>query len=304
MKYRKLGQTEIVISVVGIGAWQLGGEWGKSFEPKEVKAIFEAARRVGINLVDTAECYGDHTSEALIGQAIAQDRNSWIVATKFGHKFHGIKDRSTDFSVQGMLSQLEDSLRALRTDWIDIYQFHGVSEETFRNDELWSELDRQKRLGKIRAIGVSIGGDAMPLGRDTVQTVQVLYNRLNRVAEEELLPLCQERQFGVLARGPLASGCLSGKYKPGQKWPEGDVRHGRDYDTPLRQAQHIREQEVPEAVPMAAWVLSWCLRNPAVTAVIPGCKSVQQLRSNAAAAELDISQEDHPQAVGVPEKYT
>lgn len=242
MKYRELGSTGMITSVVGIGTWQFGGEWGKTFEPTEVRAMFDACRRLGINLIDTAECYGDHSSESLIGQAIKQDRDHWIVATKFGHKFHGFLDRSTDYSAAGMVEQLEASLNALHTDRIDVYQVHSVSQETFDDDELWAELLRQKQRGKIRAIGVSIGHEPMPLGRELVETVQVIHNRLNRGAEDE----------------------------------------------------------VPPGVNMSTWALAWCLRHAAVTTVIPGCKSVQQVELNAAAADLDINQVNHPQATAAP----
>src|SRR5271170_909035 len=94
MKYRRLGKSNLRVSVIGMGTWQLGGEWGKNFTQPEVDAMFDKAREVGINLIDTAECYGDHTSEAFIGAATQRDRSQWIIATKFGHKFHGHLNRT------------------------------------------------------------------------------------------------------------------------------------------------------------------------------------------------------------------
>lgn len=300
MKYRTLGGTGFTVSVVGVGTWQFGGEWGKKFEQDEVNRMFDEARRQGINLIDTAECYGDHRSEELIGEAIREDRDDWIVATKFGHYFHDFMDRTTDFRAEGMVKQLDNSLQALQTDYIDVFQFHKVSREIYRNDDLWAAVEKQKEKGKIRAIGVSIGHEAFPLRRREVETVQVIHNRLNRGAEEEVLPLAREKGFGVLSRVPLASGLLSGKYREGQRWPEDDVRSLRDddeQDRRLREVQRIRQEEVPDGVDMAPWALSWSLKHPAVTAVIPGCKSVEQVRSNASAADLDIGQDEHPQAV-------
>ena len=130
MKYRRLGRTGLKVSVVGVGTWQFGGEWGKDFDQGEVDAMFDAARRLGINLIDTAECYGDHTSEAFIGDAIQKDRDRWIVCTKFGHGFVGKYDRTTDFTASGMVRQLEDSLKALRTDHVDVLQAHGVTDQS------------------------------------------------------------------------------------------------------------------------------------------------------------------------------
>src|SRR4051812_23699498 len=126
MKYRTLGSTGLKVSVIGLGTWQFGGEWGRAFSQSEADAILDQAATSGINLLDTAECYGDHLSESLIGDYLKRhDRSRWIVATKFGHHFHGFMDRAEDFSPSGMLKQLEASLRALRLDTIDLYQFHS-----------------------------------------------------------------------------------------------------------------------------------------------------------------------------------
>ncbi len=150
MKYRILGKTGLNVSVVGIGTWQYGGEWGKDFEQKEVDAILYKAKELGINFIDTAECYGDHLSESLIGQAIQKEREEWIVATKFGHQFHGNFERSSHWSAEAVVKQLDASLKALQTDYIDLYQFHSGSDEAFDNDDLWTELDKQVKAGKVR----------------------------------------------------------------------------------------------------------------------------------------------------------
>src|SRR3954447_20833025 len=136
MKYRRLGRTGIKVSVVGVGTWQFGGEWGKDFTQDEVDRMLRRARDLGINLMDTAECYGDHLSESLIGNAIRGDRESWVIATKFGHKFHGYMNRTEPRSAADVRVQLEDSLRALRTDYIDIYQYHSVRNGEFDDPEL------------------------------------------------------------------------------------------------------------------------------------------------------------------------
>src|SRR5258705_12196769 len=159
MCYRILGSTGLRVSVIGLGTWQFGGEWGRTFSQGEVDAILDAAALAGINLIDTAECYGDHLSERLIGDYLSRrDRSQWIVATKFGHYFHRFMHRTDDYTVDGARLQLESSLRSLRVETIDLYQFHSGSDDSFRNDELWTMLDEQKRTGKIRHLGVSILG--------------------------------------------------------------------------------------------------------------------------------------------------
>ena len=304
MQYRKFGKTGLIASVVGVGTWQLGGEWGKNFTPADADAIFNAARDCGINFIDTAECYGDHLSEQLIGPAIARDRDRWIVATKFGHKFRGGFERDNDYSAATMLRQLDDSLRALRTDRIDVYQVHGLTPESARDEELWEALVRQKEAGKIRHLGASVKWDASVLSRPELEGAQVIYNRLEHTAVPEVLPACERRGLGVIARIPLASGLLAGHYQPGHRWKGDDFRSTYDtemMDGKMREVERIAREEIPEGVPMATWAISWTLRHTAVSTSIPGAKSADQVRQNAAAADLDIAQATHPQAADAPE---
>jgi myo-inositol catabolism protein IolS len=306
MKYRKLGKTDLKVSVVGLGTWQFGGEWGKNFTQQEVDQILGRAKELGINLIDTAECYGDHLSESFIGKSTEYHRQDWIVATKFGHKFHGHQNRTNRWSPDDVIQQLESSLKALRTDYIDIYQFHSGSDEVFEQDDLWTALDKQVQAGKIRHLGISIGSNDNLHQTDTATKVnagviQVVYNRLDRKPEERVFPSCQNQQLGVLARVPLASGYLSGKYKPGSVFEANDVRYKHDKESTLeklRLVEEIRNTEVPEGVNMASWALAWCLQHPAMTCVIPGCKNVEQVELNAEAADLSLVREDHPQAWG------
>ncbi len=304
MKYRRLGRTDLKVSVIGVGTWQFGGEWGIQFTQKEADAVLEEARLNGINLIDTAECYGDHLSESLIGNYLSRGRREeWIVATKFGHRFHGHLNRDQEWTPAQVLEQLERSLRALRTDYIDLYQFHSGSDEMFDNDELWTMLDKQLQAGKLRHLGISIGSNdnlhqTAAASRVGASAIQVVYNRLDRKPEERVFPSCLEQDLGVLARVPLASGYLSGRYKPGAAvFGDNDVRQRHDADEvrrKLEEVERIREMEVPAAMDMAQWSLVWCLKHPAVTAVIPGCKSPEQTAANAAAAAF--APDSHPQA--------
>ena len=307
MKYRRLGKTELVVSVVGFGAWQFGGEWGKQFTQAEVDRLLGRAKELGINLIDTAECYGDHLSESLIGQSIHNDRDSWLIATKFGHKFHGNFERTDHWTPEEVRQQLEASLKALRTDYVDLYQFHSGKDDVFDNDELWAMLQKQVEAGKIKHLGISVSSNidnrhqterASQVGAGTIQ---VVYNRLDRGPEEDVLPSCQAQDLGVLARVPLASGFLSGKYRPGTQFTQpDDVRSQHDQaevQRRLKLVEEIRQNELPAGVAMAPWALAWCLQHPAVTCVIPGCKTIAQVEQNAGAAELELVRDDHPQAV-------
>ncbi len=306
MKYRILGSTGLKVSVVGVGTWQFGGEWGRTYTQDEADELFVAARDCGINLIDTAECYGDHESERLVGKAIERDRDQWIVATKFGHKFNKPFDRSEPRRPQDCVQQLEDSLRALRTDHVDLLQYHSWTDETFFNDDVNAVMLKLRDQGKFLHLGNSVGqGDnvkQIAASKDMgIAAIQIIYNRLDRRPEDTTFPVCIEQNLGVLSRVPLASGYLSGKYKVGHVFDKNEVRghlHGQHRsDTALKEVEKIQREEVPAGVPMAQWALAWCLQHPAVTCVIPGCKSGQQVRDNAAAADLDLVKADHPQAV-------
>jgi len=305
MKYRRLGRTELEVSVVGVGTWQFGGEWGMVFDQGSVNRILGRAQELGINLIDTAECYGDHLSEALIGEAIKGQREQWIIATKFGHRFNGHLDRDEAWTPDAVREQLEASLRALQTDYVDLYQFHSGPNEAFDQPELWEMLNDQVRAGKIRHLGLSISPNTntyqtLRAGEVGAEAIQVVYNRRDRAAEAEVLPACQEQDLGVLARVPLASGFLSGKYRLGDRFAPNDVR-ARFKEERVRQnleeVERIRAMELPPGVDMASWALAWCLMHPAVTCVIPGMKSVEQVEANARAAMLDLVRVDHPHAV-------
>lgn len=297
MRYRILGSTGLRVSVIGLGTWQFGGEWGRDFSQADADAILDQAGALGINLLDTAECYGDHLSESLVGDYLSRhDRSRWIVATKFGHRFQRFMTRAEDFSPAGVRQQLEASLRALRLEAIDLYQFHSGSDSQLLNDDLWAMLAEQKQAGKIRHLGISIlGKGSEPQAREArrlgAETLQVIYNRLDRRPEQLYFPHAQRDHLGILARVPLASGLLSGKYRADAAFPAQDWRSTLDADKlrrDLAEVERIRQSELPAGMAMAQWALAWCLQHPAVSTVIPGCMSPAQVAANAAAAELEL----------------
>ena len=277
MLKRTLGSTGLQVSVVGIGTWQFGGEWGMTFAPADVAPMFKRGKELGINLIDTAECYGDHLSEQLIGEAIDGDRDSWILATKFGHKFHGNFDRTEPRSPADILEQLEESLTALRTDRVELYQYHSFGDDKFFDQDVLAVLHKAKQQGKILHLGNSVGwnGNVEQVRASKqmgIEFIQIIYNRLDQTPENTCFPVCHEQHLGVLVRVPLASGFLSGKYKPGATFIESDVRSrakAEDRDAKLKEVQKIAAEELPAGVPMAQWALAWCLKNSAVTSVIP-----------------------------------
>jgi len=295
MKYRILGRTGLKVSVVGLGTWQLGGEWGRAFTQSEVDAILDQAAECGVNLIDTAECYGDHLAERLIGDYLSRhDRDRWIIATKFGHAFNGFMDRADLFGPEAVRAQLVASLRALRTDRIDIYQFHSGSDEAFLDDGLRAMLEDARRAGMVRNLGVSIRGAGSEVqareafGRG-FGVLQVVYNRLDLRAESAVFPTARRYGLGVIGRVPLASGLISGKHEALDTFGPDDFRStlGRDeIARRVREAERIADAELPLGVSRVRWALAWCLRDPVVAAVIPGAKSPEQVAENASAADL------------------
>jgi aryl-alcohol dehydrogenase-like predicted oxidoreductase len=297
MKFRALGKTGMPVSVIGLGTHQFSGEWAKEFSQAEVAQLLGRARELGINFIDTAECYGDHDVERMIGHAIQSRREEWIVATKFGHAYLGSQQKTGAWSAEQVRRQLDGSLKALRTDHIDLYQFHSGTNADFDNAELWGMLSAQVQAGKIRHLGLSLSAEVTMKGDHhqlhgavnvNVAAVQVVYNRLQQKAATDILPFCAANSLGVLARVPLAKGFLSGNYLPGAAFSEKDTRSTYSHafnDEQLRLVEEIKRREVPPGQNMAQWALAWCLRSPVVSTVVVGCKSLPQLESNAAAAE-------------------
>ena len=293
MKYRRLGKTELSVSVVGLGTWQLAGVWGKQFAQREVDEIFVRASELGINFLDTAECYGrNHLSERLIGNAIAGDRDRWRIATKFGHN-PGNDLGDENYGPEQVQVQLEESLRALRTDYIDVYQLHSAPDPHFDNDDLWTMLDKQVQAGKVRFLGNSIGPrmrqQLAKSGDYGISVIQAPYNVLQRRAEQFLFPLAKDLDLGVIARAPLAMGLLSGKYRPGHVFE--DVRamfmKQEHVDERLEAADEALRDKPSDMAP-ATWANAWCLQESQVSTVIPGIKSVAQLEVNALAGDVRL----------------
>lgn len=298
MEYRKLGQTEISVSVMAMGCWAITGDstWGEQDESESIATI-RAALDVGINFFDTAEMYGAGYSEELLSKALTGKRDEVVLASKLN------QDRMVDPSK--IREACEGSLRRLGTDYLDLYQIHWN-----HPDALWLEvfeaLENLRTEGKIRAIGVC------NLGTQDMQRIpadlrccsnQLPYSMLWRAIEYDIESVCIEKGLGILCYSPLAQGLLAGKFFDPDSVPEGrartrwfssdrpQTRHGEPGQEELTFSTLEKIQEISDGLhqPMARLALDWLLQRPGVTSVLVGARSPNQIKENARAADLALA---------------
>jgi myo-inositol catabolism protein IolS len=308
MDRRPLGaRSGLEVSEVGLGLWAVSGsEWGPVQDEENLEAI-EAALESGVTFFDTADVYGGGHSEELLGRAMRSRRESFIVATKIGWiDFDGQENRSQYDSVDTLVAGVQGSLHRLGTDSIDVIQCHVDYPEP--NTQVFIDGFRAlKEAGTVRAWGVSTS-DPDHLRRFNADgdcdVLQTDYSLLNRTAEEELLPYCQENGIGVIVRGPLAMGLLTGKYSAADTFPPGDFRRAWIED-PGQHEQFLRDLQtvdalrevVPDGQTMAQFALRFVRSNPAVSTVIPGAKDRRQAESNSAAGLMPLLSDQERAAV-------
>lgn len=297
MKYRKLGNSSLEVSVVTLGCMTFTGDsnWGPQDEKDSVETV-RAAYDAGITFYDTAEGYADGMTEALLGKALGADRKRVMIASKVS---------ASNLTKEKLLASCEASLKRLGTDYLDLYQIHWPSRE-IPIEETMDALLRLKEQGKIREIGVSNYG---VLDLDTVLTYNVVvsnqlaYNMLFRGIEYSVLPKCMENGIGVLTYSSLAQGLLSGKYKTANDFPVGrartkifsknreGARHGLDGCEELAFAaiDKIRSICADIGEDMADVALAWSLAQPGITSVIAGGRTAAQALQNAKGADITLA---------------
>ena len=287
MKSRSLHNSGLNLSMIGLGTDQFSGSWGMKYSEKKVRDLLMMAEDYEINHLDTAECYGNHLSEKLIGNSLI-NRDRWLIASKFGHKYNG--DIKTDsFDLKSIQSQLNKSLKALNTNYLDIYYFHSGDDNQFNNDNLWTFLNKQVELGKIRYLGLSFKHSLVhqkkykqikKASEYNIKIIQTVYNYISQESAEELIPLCRGNGLDVIGRMPLAKGLLTGKYKSNSDFRNNDSRlffsefNEKAFNIIHRDLSHIPNEE------LSKWAISWSVLSGVVDATIVGCKNIDQLLSN------------------------
>jgi aryl-alcohol dehydrogenase-like predicted oxidoreductase len=300
MNYRELGRTGWKVSEISFGAWAIGGFWGE-VEDHESLAALHRAIDLGVNFIDTADVYGDGRSERLIARLRKERRETVYVATKAGRR---LSPHTADgYNAANLARFIEDSLRNLETDCLDLVQLHCPPTEVYYRPEVFGALDDLARAGKIRHYGVSVEKVEEALKAieyPGVQTVQIIFNMFRHRPAELFFPEARRRKVGILARVPLASGLLSGRMTRASTFAANDHRHfnrygqmfdvgetfsGVDFETGLQAVEELRTA-VPAGMSMAAFALRWILMFDAVTCAIPGAKRPAQVEENVAAGAL------------------
>jgi hypothetical protein len=300
MRYTRLGKTNLDASVLALGTWAFGGDWG-SFDMAEAEGAINCALENGITLLDTAQGYGFGVAEQLLGEALWKRvrRDEVIVATKCGLRMDGatlVRDASGGWLRAGV----EASLRNLTTDYIDLYQLHWPDPAT-PDDETGAALNQLVSDGMIRHFGVS-NYDAKQMDALSryveVETLQPPYHMLRRDIEAEILPYTAANDIGVLAYGPLAHGLLGGRMTAGTTFPHDDWRsHSRDFagDRFRRNLDLVARLDglaAERGIPLPQLAVAWAVRNPAVDVAIIGARGAAQLDALIPAAEVELTAHD------------
>lgn len=290
MRYVTFGRTGFQLSTVSMGSNRLGDPGS---DPAQWPPIVSRALQLGINFFDTSNSYNQGRSEAILGEVTSEFPRPTYISTKVGVPVETNDFPHREFSARTILGAIDDSLRRLRRDTVDMYMLHSPSIQQLETDDWAAAIEKLKADGKIRYFGISTSDHASGIWaiEHGADFLQIEYHLLDTSAEEALLPLAQERNVGIMVRMPLARGLLSGKFPvgqvipPEQQWrrPTGDLLQLR-----LRRIEQLRFLE-REGQTLAQAAIRFVVAHPAIHCAIPGARTVAQLEANAAAADGDLT---------------
>jgi len=300
MNYRTLGKTKWKISDVSLGTWQVGGKWGQPFDPKRANEIIRTAIDTGVNFIDTADVYSDGLSEQAVAKAVKETSEKVFIASKCGRR---LSPHTADgYNRENITRFVDDSLQRMKIETIDLIQLHCPPTEVYDRPEVFGVLDDLREAGKIRRYGVSVEKveeAMMAIKHPNVATVQIIFNLFRLKPSEDFFAAAQKANVGILARVPLASGLLSGKMnldtkfgehdhrnfnRNGEAFDKGETFSGVDYALGLKVVKEYIRLFGEEYLVQHA--LRWILMHEAVSCVIPGASSVDQVLSNVMASEI------------------
>ena len=300
MRYRRLGSTDMNVSVLCLGGWQVGDYQAYDHERREVTSMLRRAVELGVNFFDTAHWYGEGHSEEILGEALAPVREKVYISTKVGlHRIDGVGYR--DSRPERIRTHIDGALKRLRTDYVDLYLIHWP-DPLVPYEESWAAMCDVLKSGKARYIGVSnynVEQLQRSLSVGPVHAHQPCYHMLRRHHDEDLLPFCEEHGIGVFPYGPLAHGLLAGRYTPERPpaWPANDWRwsmpifQGEGYLACARAVQELSQVAKECGFTMAQLAIAWCLQQRGIDSVIAGAYTVEQLDELAGACDRDIPSE-------------
>lgn len=308
MEQRVLGRTGRGVGVIGLGAWQLGADWGQVSED-DAYATLAAAVGAEVTFIDTADVYGDGRSERIIGRLLRERPGSGLtVATKMGRR---VAQDPAFYNLDNFRAWTDRSRGNLGVETLDLVQLHCPPDAVYLSDAVFDALDTLVAEKRIAAYGVSVETCDQALAaiaRPGVATVQIILNAFRLKPIERVLPEAEAAGVGIIARVPLASGLLSGKYdaattfgpddhrtynRHGEAFDVGETFSGVDFETGLEAVRRLRPL-VPEGASTAQFALRWILDQPGVSVVIPGARNSEQAHANAAAADLPaLAKETH-----------
>lgn len=299
MNTRRFGKTGKMVSEIGLGTWQLGTKWGEPFNPVEAEKILTAAYNNDITLIDTADIYNDGNSEKAIGKFIKKHPNHFFVVTKCGR---GLDPHTAEgYTAENMEKFIDGSLKRLDVEQLDLVLLHCPPTSVYKKDELFAGLDTLVSKGKIANYGVSIEkvSEGLQAMEYPISAIEVIFNMFRLKPTEELFPKAEENDIGILARVPLASGLLTGKFnentafgendhrsynRNGESFDKGETFSGVDYETGLKAVKELKEVFGDEN--LSPYALKWILMHKAVSCVIPGASKQEHVMSNIEAAKI------------------
>ncbi len=311
MKYRILGRTGFKISEIGLGTWQLGGKWGQPFDHKSAEKILNTAVDHGVNFIDTADVYSDGNSEHSVGKFIKSRSEKLYVATKCGRQIS--PHINENYTPKVLRKFVEDSLKNLGLERIDLIQLHCPPTQVYYRPEIFEMFDRLIDEGKIHKLGVSVEKVEEALKAieyDHVDTVQIIFNIFRQRPAGLFFEQARNKNIGIIARVPLASGLLSGKFAMDTTFAKGDHRHfnrngemfdkgetfsGIDYQLGLQVVEELKSQF--SGTPLYQLAIKWILMHQEVGIVIPGASNSEQAENNLLASDAEALTKDQMQYI-------
>ncbi|NBC26684.1 MAG: aldo/keto reductase [Bacteroidetes bacterium] len=299
MNYRTLGKTGFKISEISLGTWQLGGTWGTDFDEQLAAETLDTAIANGVNFIDTADVYKGTESEVAVGKAVNRADGRIYVATKCGRQIN--PHTSENYTPDTLRGYVEDSLRRMDLETIDLIQLHCPPTDVYYRPEIFGEFDKLKDEGKIQNLGVSIEKveeGIKALEYENVTSIQVIYNMFRQRPHENLFPMAKEKNVGIIVRVPLASGLLTGKFtknttfgekdhrnfnKNGEAFDVGETFSGIPYGKGVEAVNELKKA-LPDGQHLVQLALRWILMRDEVSCVIPGASSVGHVESNTKAS--------------------